>query len=374
MLPSIPIGRLARGAFQSAAVLSLVAAASASPQSDGGISTTSPQPLDLRPGCWTLTASMSITGLFGHLDPEAARQMTLSMTPAQRDSYIAAINAQMDQNEAKAEKGMVSTATVCVTAQNPQLFLETLDTHAYLTNPHCDRTLRSSPRATYVHWVCTGSNGTGEQTNDYVRIDEENFKGTLHAETRIGTLHTATKTVTGKWVSDLAPHMPSGTTYANGTRPKGMDAVASMDPFRVVATSDGKQITAWTAWGLFRAVFPQWDDPEQKLSRADELRLLYMHKTIADEAKKLHLDLQEPWVGQLKAEGLWDLETRPQEFGENVIDNILHADEYRRESILWDSYLSQVSGRPAKEALAKQVEERFKLTIVDPDFFVEPAK
>jgi hypothetical protein len=56
-----------------------------------------------------------------------------------------------------------------------------------------------------MHWLCTGSDGTAEQTNDYVRVNEENFKGTLYAETRVGTLGTATITDTGKWVSDLAP-------------------------------------------------------------------------------------------------------------------------------------------------------------------------
>jgi hypothetical protein len=83
-----------------------------------------------------------------------------------------------------------------------------------------------------------------------------------------------------------------------------------------------------------------------------------MHRTIAFEALTMHLDSQEPWKSQLHAV--------------NSLDGLdAQRAEYQRESILWDAYLSQAPGKEARQALERQVEERFKITVVDPDFFVE---
>ncbi len=72
------------------------------------------------------------------------------------------------------------------------------------------------------------------------------------------------------------------------TGPKGPQAVAKQDPNRIVASVDGKPITAQQAWGMINMVPPpariQWAGKLPKL-----VEQLYLQRRIADEAKLLHL-------------------------------------------------------------------------------------
>jgi hypothetical protein len=43
--------------------------------------------------------------------------------------------------------------------------------------------------------------------------------------------------------------------------------------------------------------------------------------------------------------------------------------EADRERILWDAYFDQAATQAERQALLSQIQEKYKLTVVDPDFF-----
>jgi peptidyl-prolyl cis-trans isomerase C len=83
---------------------------------------------------------------------------------------------------------------------------------------------------------------------------------------------------------------PSST---NQLRVRGPEAVAQQDPNRVVATINGKQITAKEAAGMLKAV------PAEQLQRLQGnlptvVQQIYMFHQIGDQATKMSLDQQSP--------------------------------------------------------------------------------
>ncbi len=85
---------------------------------------------------------------------------------------------------------------------------------------------------------------------------------------------------------------------ANQLKVRGPEAVAQQDPNRVVATVDGKSITAKEAAGLLKAI------PADQLKRYESnlpavLQQIVMSQQLADEAVKEGLDQQSPWKEQL---------------------------------------------------------------------------
>ncbi len=97
--------------------------------------------------------------------------------------------------------------------------------------------------------------------------------------------------------SPQAPAASSGTT--SQLKARGPDAVAQQDPSKVVATIDGKQITAKEAVNMLKAI------PADQLKRyeaklPDVLQQLYMSRQLAEQAVKMNLDQQSPVKEQLQ--------------------------------------------------------------------------
>lgn len=90
---------------------------------------------------------------------------------------------------------------------------------------------------------------------------------------------------------------PASTTQL---KVRGPEAIAQQEPNRVVATINGKQITAQQAVVLLRQV-P--DDQRRSIpSLANLLERVYMIDQFAGEAEKLKLDQQSPWKERLQLE------------------------------------------------------------------------
>jgi hypothetical protein len=183
---------------------------------------------------------------------------------------------------------------------------------------------------------------------------------------------TAITEFTGKWIGETAPHMPSRITDVNGNKPMGPKAVAGLDPYRIVAVMDGKQIVAGFAWAWLSRVPPSEGNGYQ--DRLPELlQQLYSQLVIADEAVKLGLTLEEPWRSQLKKLG----HDAGHAFGAatnypgdpNVPPSLVAQWDDARRHIFWSAYLSQASTDDGKQALLRKIKERFKIKVVDPDFF-----
>ncbi len=81
---------------------------------------------------------------------------------------------------------------------------------------------------------------------------------------------------------------------------RGPEAIAQQDPNRIVATINGKQITAQQAVNLLKQV-P--DDQRRSVTNLSTLlERVYMFDQFADEAAKLKLDQQSPWKERLALE------------------------------------------------------------------------
>ena len=79
---------------------------------------------------------------------------------------------------------------------------------------------------------------------------------------------------------------------------RGPEAVAQHDPNRIVATINGKQITAQQAVNMMKQI-PE-DQRRTVPSLATLLERVYMIDQFADEAQKLKLDDQSPWKERLQ--------------------------------------------------------------------------
>jgi peptidyl-prolyl cis-trans isomerase C len=80
---------------------------------------------------------------------------------------------------------------------------------------------------------------------------------------------------------------------------RGPEAVAQQDPKRIVATIDGKQITAQQALDMIKPVRAE-DRKRFEGNLSMLVQQLYMQREFADEAAKLNLDQQSPWKEQLQ--------------------------------------------------------------------------
>ena len=96
---------------------------------------------------------------------------------------------------------------------------------------------------------------------------------------------------------------PSSATSSSGStsqlKPRGPEAIAEVDPNRVVATMGGKQITAKQAADMLKALTPA-DRKKYEGNLAAVVQQLYMTDQISGEAAKLGLDQQDPWKEQLR--------------------------------------------------------------------------
>ncbi|HZS52862.1 MAG TPA: peptidylprolyl isomerase [Bryobacteraceae bacterium] len=117
---------------------------------------------------------------------------------------------------------------------------------------------------------------------------------------------------------------PSSSTPA--LQPRGPEAVAKQEPNKVVATIDGKQITAQQAVDLINSISPQ--DRQRNESNLPLLvEQLYTQEQLAADAANAKLDQQAPYKQQL---------------------------EFMRHQILAQAYLAKLIQDPAATAQAKQ--------------------
>lgn len=111
------------------------------------------------------------------------------------------------------------------------------------------------------------------------------------------------------WAQGTAsPSKPAGTSSSSPQtstsapssqlKARGPEAVSQQDPSRVVATINGKQITAQQAMGMLKQV-PE-DQRRSMTNIANLLQQVYMIDQFADQAEKLKLDQQSPWKEQLQ--------------------------------------------------------------------------
>lgn len=107
---------------------------------------------------------------------------------------------------------------------------------------------------------------------------------------------------------------------------------------------------------------------------------IYLLARMADEAVVANLAKNDPRKSQLGAAGIfvtdihvarfnaWAYGRNPYDPGDD--DGGQRKAEAARERILWDAYFSQASTLAGKRALLKKVQEKYKMTVVDPDFYV----
>jgi len=95
-----------------------------------------------------------------------------------------------------------------------------------------------------------------------------------------------------------APGQVSVPPSPTAVKPHGPEAVADRDPNRVVATLDGKQITAKQALEMLKP-FPPEQRKQYEANLPNLIQQIYMRVQLAELASKMNLDQQSPWKDQI---------------------------------------------------------------------------
>ncbi len=98
------------------------------------------------------------------------------------------------------------------------------------------------------------------------------------------------------WSQTTTPPAASQTPPASPTsiKPRGPDAVATEDPTRVVATIDGRKITAKEANEMLKP-FPPEQRKQYESNLPKMIEQIYTREQLAESARKLNLEQQSPW-------------------------------------------------------------------------------
>jgi hypothetical protein len=189
---------------------------------------------------------------------------------------------------------------------------------------------------------------------------------------------TVTVTTVGKWISEDAPHMPFSPppTDLNGRRPKGPHDVMWLDQNRIVAVIDGQQLTAVEAYLVINLSPNRVLDPDiYKRGWSSVLQHNYMYYTIANELDPTRSPAQRA-KGILLIQGTFSAFNTGSDEGAPVDTRVSgyhyvgqDRQEYDREQRLWKVYLGRASSESGKQSLTQQAESKYKVSIVDPDFF-----
>lgn len=321
------------------------------------------QPLELKPGCWQIRlnthGSLTAAALTGG-DPERVRGNK--------------------QAEALLKQGVSGTDTkmACTDAPFIQYGVEVYGTKLQA----CERSLRDSGGIRYMHVLCPGSDGQAPLlAADYERSSAESFKGT-RSSGQNGSL--VSLVFAGKWISESKPHDPASPrpTDLDGKTPRGATAIALFDGFRYVTEIDGKRLTALESWKVLYAIRPAVAAKIYGPKVADQLQEIYMHWFVADEAIAQGLALVAPWRGQLAAVGMQDMtpaQARLNQWssGSPYTPNAMDEQERRsneevREKVLWEAYFSRAKDAAEKQSMLHELQQKYALQILDPDFFTGP--
>ena len=262
---------------------------------------------------------------------------------------------------------------------------------------HCIRVVADSNGVRHMHIACN------DFSDDFERIDAEHFKGTTQVWSPANEADATsdhpfgkdTTTLTAKWISENSPHLPYSPpmTDLDGRRPTGPYGVGWFDPFRLVAEIDGKQFIAERAYLLINHV-TVGSAQNYGPSLASIFQEIYMHYAVAATAVHMHLDQQQPWKSRLAAasdpsvDSFRNFDVHTERFAtySNEWNEIVDRGSPGHDgtafiqqqgalwseptmNLLWDAYFSQYNTKAEKDAALQQVKEKYKLTILDPDFF-----
>jgi hypothetical protein len=350
------------------------------------------QPLDLKPGCWQVRIESLawVAPIPQQMTPDQVSQMEKAMPPEQLTEFKAVLKALQEgtlkvgngtaENGQKVLSVSVSGGQQMACTASP-FSVNGLEAYGSKTQK-CERSVEESGGVRRIHVLCRGSEGVPQLLVDYQRIGEGYFIGT-----RVGTVDIWPTIVSfaGKWMSESATHLPLSPppTDLDGKRPLGPLAVASVDGFRVVAMAEGKQIIAWIANNMLRC-------QSARMLKAygpnpwNQFQQVYLHWSVANDAMNMMMGVQEPWKSQLAAEGLMNLTPQTVRFSNWAWGNVFSESngnlapdtiklEDARERILWDAYFSRAKSEAEKQEMLRQVEKKYKVTLVDADFFQGPA-
>jgi len=330
------------------------------------------QALALKPGCWQVSVNTAQVGALAHASPDTYRQSMPNASPEQIAKIVATVNAQIDQQAAAARKGTNRLETHC--PLRPDFAAEIIgQIDVSLGGVNCTHSVDSTASAIHVHRLCPPGNGVGgaEQKADFELADSKNFRGTIQAISHAGRTVVTTRTYVGKWTGESAPHIATPSAAIPGSSPLGPAAVAKVDPFRIIATSDGTPITARQGLAMISSVPPAVRrDYDARLPEL--LQKLYTQHAIAMEAVSMHLDRQAPWQTQLRNTQMQIFQGHQNYAGDpNIPPELMAQWVDAHDHILWNAYFSRAASKEDKQALLKQEQDKYKLTIVDAGFFFD---
>ena len=345
------------------------------------------QPLDLKPGCWEVRIeSLSwVAATPQELKPEEISKMESFMTPEQLTEFKSVVRTLQEGSQKYGKPAQENRQQVLRQPGGGQQMACTdapfgtngVEVYGSQTQK-CERSVQESGGVRHMHVLCPGPEGAPLFLVDYQRIDEGYFTGT-----RVGTLENwpTIMSFAGKWMGEASPHLPHSPppTDLDGKRPLGPVTVMRLDGFRVVAMAQGVQIIAVIAAGAFGGL-PANTVKAYGPNLADAYQQIYLHWSVANEAMNMMLGLQEPWKSQLAAQGIQNLTPSSVRFNQwaqgnpfdqayNTNNLSVQAQEEARERILWDAYFSSAKTDAEKKDMLQKAQEKYKVTIIDPDFF-----
>jgi hypothetical protein len=334
--------------------------------------------LAAKPGCWQFLTRVSQTGMEVRSLDAIRKEWSDKITPDQRaklpPGYVDQMAAAIQAGEQKAkdtwEKGSTTGNMVCPLNDAKSRAFETIA----FGDARCTRTVAASARALDMHVVCPAQSGAPESHFDtrFELPDEGSIRGNVRSTADVGKPLVQIVDVTGKWIAPAVPHMPSDVTDVNGKKPVGPQAVAALDPFRIVATIDGKQMVAGVAWAWINRVPPS--ERNGYSGRLPELlQKLYSQIAISDSAVKMGLNYHEPWQTQLRklgrdaAHAVASVTNYPGD--PNVPPALLAQVGDAGHHIMYDAFLAQAPTDAEQKELVRKIDEKYKIAVVDRDFF-----
>lgn len=379
--------------------------------------------LDVKSGCWEIRSQVVRTikqatpkpGENGYIPSadEALQKVLAGMSPEQRARQMSPAQQAEWKKQYEITTGPLKQAVAQQVVMlnkgmnsGPQTGLQCsaspfADARGAMYNAkdpakHCTRTVADSGSVRHMHIACN------DFSDDFERIDAEHFKGTTQVwspanEAEATSDHPFgkdTTTLTAKWISEGKPHLPYSPpmTDLDGRRPTGPYGVGWLDPYRVVAEIDGKQFIAERAYFLINHI-TEGSAQNYGPSLANIFQEIYMHYAVAATAVHMHLDQREPWRSRLKAgsanldffrnfdahterfatySGEWNEIVDRGSPGHDGTAFVQKQDALWTEpnmNLLWDAYFSQYGTKGEKDEALQQVKEKYKLTVLDPDFF-----
>jgi hypothetical protein len=347
-------------------------------------------PLDLNPGCWQVRMeNLERVNQFGEtrleIPPSQTAQLEKPMTREQLAEFEDAFRILQERYQKQGKPAEDARQQVFSGVNGDQKMFCTptpfvdngVEVYGSATQK-CERSVEESHGVRRMRVLCAWPAGDHLLVADYQRMDANYFTGTRIELGKASGFKVAS--FAGKWMGEYTPHLPHSPapTDLDGKRLIGPRAVGGSDGFRVVAMAEGKQILAAIALKMLLGQSPRMLKAYGPNS-LNQFQQCYLHWSVANEAMNMMLGVQEPWKSQLADAGIPEL--TPSKIRENIgLEGSMYANwgndvllEDARQRILWEAYFSRAKTEAEKQALFQRVEQKYKVTIVDPDFFKDPA-